>query len=119
MLLQNFSGLLANTMGLLNDIMVYVDYDGFSGVIDLVYFNHKWKTRMITPQEYLHLGEYRTMYRAQKWPASKNDPTSGFFIDDRKRDGAGDDGDGCGKSGVHGNNGYGGCDNCDCSNGGH
>ena len=83
LLLQNCSGLPTDTMGLLNDIMGSADCDEFSGFMNSVYFDHKRKTREITHQEYLRLAEaeYRTLYRAGKWTASRNDPTSGFFVD--------------------------------------
>ena len=71
------------------------------------YFNHKRKTREITHQEYLRLAEaeYRTLYRAGKWTASRNDPTSGFFVDHGGRGrGPGDRG-GCGRGRANGGRG--------------
>ena len=53
LLLQNFSGLPTDTMGLLNDTMGSADCDKFSGFMNSVYFDHKRKTRVISHQEYL------------------------------------------------------------------
>ena len=55
--LQNCSGLPTDTVGLLNGIIGSVDCNGFSGFMDLVYFDHKRKTRVIAHQEYLCLAE--------------------------------------------------------------
>ena len=55
MLLQNYSELLINTMGLLNDIMISVNCDEFSGFMNLIYYNHKRKTCLIDHFEYLRL----------------------------------------------------------------
>ena len=70
-------------MSLLNDTMGSADCDKFRGFMTSVYLDHKRKTRVISHQEYLRLAEieYRTLYRAGKWTASRNDPTSGFFVD--------------------------------------
>ena len=91
----NFSNLPTDTMDLLNDIMGSADCDDFSGFMISVYFNHKRKTQVITYQEYIRLAEaeYRTLYRSDKWTASRNDPKAGFFVgrDDRGR-GQGDRG---------------------------
>ena len=72
-----------DTMGLLNDTMGLADCNKFSGFMNSVYFDHKRKTREITHQEYLCLAEakYHTLYQAGKWTASRNDPSSGFFVD--------------------------------------
>ena len=96
LLLQNCSGLPTDTMGLLNDTMGSADCAEFSGFMNSVYFDHKRKTRVIPHQEYLRLAEaeYRTLYRAGKWTASKNDPASGFFVDGGRGQGQGDGGRG-------------------------
>jgi len=112
LLLNNCSELPADTMVLLNDTMGSADCDEFSVFMRSVYFDHKWKTRVITHQEYLRLAEseYRTLYRAGKWAASKNDPMSAFFVGQPGRGG------GCGDSGRgdgRGNGGRGG----GCGNG--
>ena len=57
LLLQNCSGLPTNTMVLLNEIMGSAAYDEFSGFMNLLYFDHKRKTRVIAHQEYLCLAE--------------------------------------------------------------
>ena len=80
-LLQNCSDLSIDIMGLLNNIMVSADCKEFSGFMNLVYFDHQRRMRMIGHQEYLMLAEseYRTLYRKQKWTASADDPGSRFF----------------------------------------
>jgi len=82
LILQNCSGLLTDTIGLLNNTMGSKDCDEFSVLMNSVYFDHKRKTRVISHQEYLRLAEaeYRTLYRVGKWTSSRNDPTSGFFV---------------------------------------
>ena len=53
LLMHNYTGLPTDTMGLLNDMMGLVDCDEFTGFMNLVYFDHKKNTRIITHQEYL------------------------------------------------------------------
>jgi len=64
MLLQNCSDLPTDTMGLLNNIIISADCDEFSGFMNLVYYNHKRRTRLINHSKYLRLAkaEYRTFY---------------------------------------------------------
>ena len=63
MLLQNCLGLLTDMIGLLNNIMGSADCEEFSGFMNLVYFYHKRRTRVIEYAEYLRLAEaeYRTL----------------------------------------------------------
>jgi len=66
LLLQDYSGLPINTMGLLNDNMGSADCNKLSGFMNSVYFDHKKKTRITLYQEYLRLAEAErcTLYRA-------------------------------------------------------
>jgi len=70
-------------MELLNDTMGLADCGEFSEFMWSIYFDYKWSTRVISLQEYLRLAEvkYRTLYHADKWTASKNDPTSGIYVE--------------------------------------
>merc|ERR1740124_409077 len=90
MLLQNCSELRTDTMGLLNGIMISADCDEFSGFMNLVYYDHKRKTRLINHSEYLRLteAEYRTFYWKKRWTASVNDPGSVLFIRDTDTQGS-------------------------------
>ena len=53
LLLQSCLGLPTDAMGLLNNVMGSADCDELSGFMNLVYFDHKRKTRVISHQEYL------------------------------------------------------------------
>ena len=90
-------------MGLLNDTMGLTDCDDYSGFMNLLYFDRRRKSRVITHQEYLRLAEaeYCNLYWAGKWTASRNNPVLGFFVDhggrgqyDSDRGGGCGDGDG-------------------------
>jgi len=65
MLLQNYSELLTDTIGLLNDIMILAYCDEFSGFMNSVYYDHKRKNGLINHSKYLRLSkaEYHTLYR--------------------------------------------------------
>ena len=82
MLLQNCTVLPTDLVGLLNDIMLSAENTDFTSFMKSVYFDDKRKTRVIGFTEHLNLAEaeYRNIYRAGKWLASKNDPASGFFV---------------------------------------
>ena len=57
LLLQNCTGLPADTMGLLYDTMGLADCDEFTRFMKSLYFDHKQKTRVISHQEYICLAE--------------------------------------------------------------
>ena len=91
MLLQNCAGLPMDMMGLLNDIMGSADCEEFSEFMNLAYFDHKRKTRIIAHQEYLRLAEseYWTLYWSGKWTVSKNNRMSGFYAGQPSQGGGG------------------------------
>ena len=50
LLLQNFSDLPTDTMGLLNNTIGLTDCDEFNSFMSSIYFDHKLKTQVITHQ---------------------------------------------------------------------
>ena len=87
--------LFSNRVEIPTDIMVLLrntfcstECDDFTTFMSNVYFNHKRKIHEIECLEYITLAdkEYRTLYRKQKWIASKSDPSSGFFVAPKEKE---------------------------------
>jgi len=62
--------------------MCSTECDEFNFYTTSAYFDHKRRTKLIAPMEYLRIAEleYRTLYQAKKWTAFKTDPASEFFV---------------------------------------
>lgn len=71
LLLQNCCAtLIANTLGLLNDIMCSADNADFTGSMQSIYYDHKRQPgQKVDFTAYLHVAEskYCTLYRRGKW----------------------------------------------------
>ena len=82
-LLQNFSAIPTNVMGLLNDVMVLVDYDEFTAYTRSIYFAFKRESLTgVGYMEYLDTVEAncRTLYRKGKWSKKDSTPDSAFVV---------------------------------------
>ena len=73
------------TMGLLNAVMTPADHDTFNDYMKIIYFamtcNNTIPAEFITCLSTLE-SEYMTLYRAGKWTKSKQDPSSGFYVNE-------------------------------------
>ena len=80
-LLQNCTILPTNLIGILNDIMVLVIIDDFITYTTVIYFSHYQKKKLIDYETYRDFSEseYCTLYRTQKWIASKSEPLSCYL----------------------------------------
>ena len=119
MLLQNCTVLPMDLVGLLNDIMLSAENNDFTSFMKSVYFDHKRKMRVIGFTKYLNLAEaeYRNLYRAGKWSVSKNDPSSGLFVEHDEESSNNDDGYHCGGRTGRGGSGRGGYGRGGCGRG--
>lgn len=119
LLLQNYTDLPTDLIGLLHDILASAKNEDFVAFIKALYFNHKMKTTEVSYTMFLNhtRSEYIIMYRNKKWTASQTDPSSSLYvapIDDNNSNrnawsrGQGRQGRGGGHGGGrHGGRGYG------------
>ena len=86
LLLQNCGPIPTDVMGLLNDVMVLVDYEEFTPYMTSIYFASKRNSSKTGYMEYLDTAEggYRTLYRKGKWVKVVDPAKSGFVGDDNE-----------------------------------
>ena len=94
LLLQNYSAIPTNAMGLLNDVMSSTDCSDFTSYMKSIYFASKRTGTVGDYMEYLDAAEaeYCTLYRKGKWTKASAPQDSGFIGDGDEPGGRGNRG---------------------------